>query len=118
MKHIYMLNILFKSHLIRHSDTGSAFKDTQRALEHLRHSESTQRALGHLKGTRALGGFSGTRRALRHLRHLGTRTLRALRHLEHLGTRELKVLGYLGIQGTLFSRLTIDVCNSCINCCL
>ena len=83
-----MLSILFKLHLIRHSSTGCAFKDTQRALEHLRHSastwalghsESTQRALGHLKGTRALGGHSeGTRRALGG--HSGTLELKALGH--------------------------------------
>ena len=55
-KHIFMLSILFKSHLIRHSGTRRAFKDTQSALEQLRHSESTQ-ALGHLmhSGTWALG---------------------------------------------------------------
>ena len=65
-----MLSILFKSHLIRHSGKGRACKDTQRALENLRHLESTW-ALGHSESTRALG----------HLRHLGTRTLKALRHL-------------------------------------
>ena len=56
MKHLFMFNIPFKSHLIRYSGTGHAFKDIQRALEHLRHSE----------GTRALGHF-GTRRAFGHL---------------------------------------------------
>ena len=61
-----MLSILFKSHLIRHSGTEHVFKNTQRAFEHLRHSESTQRALGHSEDTRALRGHSGTRRALEH----------------------------------------------------
>ena len=74
MKHLFILGISFKSHLIRHSRTEGALKDTQRALEHLRHSESTgtvrysegtRRALGHLGTQRALGGHSeGTRRAL------------------------------------------------------
>ena len=60
MKHTFMLSILFKSHLIRHSGTGRAFKDTLRALEHSKHSEST-RALGHSDSTqRALAGHSGT----------------------------------------------------------
>ena len=112
--------------------TGRAFKDTLRALEHLMHSESTQRALRHL-GTWVLGGHSGTWRALRPsegirafwlLRHLGTRTLRALRrlsnwalkalrhldtqaprHLEHLGTWALGHSKHSGTRGTLFSRL-------------
>ena len=62
-----MHSILFKSHLIIHSGTKRGFKDTQKALEHSRHSESTrafghsestQRALGHLDGTRVLGGHS------------------------------------------------------------
>ena len=95
-----MLSISFKSHLIRHLGTGHAFKDTQRTLKHLRHSDlgtwtleghsegtgralghlGTRRALGHSEGTRALGGHSGTRKALGHFRHLGTRTPRALRH--------------------------------------
>ena len=59
MKHLFMFNVSFKSHLIRHSGTGRVFKDTERALEHLRHSESTRalKALGHssTQGTRALG---------------------------------------------------------------
>ena len=42
---------------------GPIFKDNQRALEHLRHSETTQ-ALGHLRT-----------RALKALRHLSTRLL-------------------------------------------
>ena len=49
-----MLSMLFKSHLIRNSGTGRGFKDTQRALEHLRHSEST-RVLREHSGTWALG---------------------------------------------------------------
>ena len=41
-----MLSILFKSHLIIHSSTGRAFKDTQRALG--RHSGTrAPKALGH-----------------------------------------------------------------------
>ena len=74
-----MLSILFKSHLIRHSGTRRAFKDTQSALEQLRHSENTQ--------------------ALGHLRHSGTW---ALGHLEHLETR---ALGHLGTRDTLFYKL-------------
>ena len=89
-----MLSILFKSHLIRHSGTRREFKDTQRALENLRHSESTQRALWH-SDTLAFGGHSGTWRALGHLgtwalkalRHLGTQ---AIGHLEHSGTWALE----------------------------
>ena len=110
MKHVFMLSILFKSHLIRHSGTGRAFKDTQRALKHLRHSkstlalghsESTHRVLGHLKGTLALGGHLGTQRALR---HVGSQ---ALGHLEHLGTWALGHSRHSGTRGTLFSRLML-----------
>ena len=72
-----------------HSGTGHPFKDTQKALKHLRYLESTQ-ALGHLESTQ---------RALGHLRYLDTQTLRAFRHL---GTRALR---HLGTQGTLCSRL-------------
>ena len=110
--HIFTLSILFTSHLIRHSGTRRAFKGTQRALEHLRHLESTQKALGH-QVTRALGGHSGTRRALGHLestwalghvKHLGIRTLRTLGHLvtwalkafRHLGTHKIGHLEHLG----------------------
>ena len=75
-----MLSILFKSHVIRHSGTGCAFKNTQRALENLSHSEST----------RALGQSGST---LRVLRHSSTRVLRA-----HLGTRAPKALGLLDTQ--------------------
>ena len=85
-KHTFMLSILFKSHLIRHSGTRREFKDTQRALENLRHSESTQRALWH-SDTRAFGGHSGTWRALG---HSGTW---ALGHLRHSGTWALRQLG-------------------------
>ena len=84
MKHIFTLSILFKSHVIRHSGTGCAFKNTQRALENLSHSEST----------RALGQSESTLRVLRALKALG--------HLEHLATW---TLGNLGTRGTLFSRL-------------
>ena len=61
-KHVFMLSILFKSHLIRQSGTRRAFKDTQRA-------EGTRRfkVLGeHSEGTRALGNL-GTWMALGHL---------------------------------------------------
>ena len=85
MKHIFMLIILFKSRLFRDSVTGRAFKDTQRALQHLRHSESTW----------ATGHSESTQRALGHLRHLGTRTFRTLRHL---GTWALKALRHSGTQ--------------------
>ena len=71
MKHIFMFSILFKSHLFRHSRMGRAFKDTQRALEHLRHSENTN-TLEYLESIQ--------------------RTHRALRHLD---TWALKELGYL-----------------------
>ena len=70
-----MLSILFKSHLIRHSGTRRAFKDTQRALEHLRHSETW--VLGHLGTWRTLRGYSDTR-ALGG--HLDTQTRKALGH--------------------------------------
>ena len=50
MKHIFMLSILFKSHPIRHSGWGRAFKESKRALKYLMHSEST-RAIGHLERT-------------------------------------------------------------------
>ena len=86
-----MLIILLKSHLIRHSGMRRAFKDTQRALEHLRNSDSTRALREHSEGTRALGHSEGTW-ALGHLRHFDTRTLRAL---EHLGSRALKALGHL-----------------------
>ena len=98
MKYLFTFNILFKSHLMRHSGTGHPFKDTQKALKHLRYLESTQ-ALGRLESTqRALGHSDGTR-ALGHLRYWDTQTLRAFRHL---GTRALR---HLGTQGTLCSRL-------------
>ena len=79
-----MLSISFQSHLIRHSGSGCTFKDTQRVLEHLRHSENT-RPLGHLESTR---------RALRHLGHSGHSDIQALGHscnwaLTALGTRAL-----------------------------
>ena len=45
----------FQSHLIRHSGTGCTFKDTQSALRHLRHSESTQ-ALWYWEGTQTVLG--------------------------------------------------------------
>ena len=70
-----MISILFNSHLTGHLGTRRAFQDTQRALEHLKHSEnaralghseSTQRALGHLEGAWAFGGHSDTWRALGH----------------------------------------------------
>ena len=80
MKHNFMLRILFKSHLIRHSGTEHGFKDSQDTRA-LRHSESTQRALGGHLDTQTPG----------HLEHLGTWTLG---HSRHSGTR-----------GTLFSRL-------------
>ena len=118
-----MLSILFKSHLFRHSGTGSAFKDTQRAFEHLRHSEST-RALGeHSEGTQAPSHLEGPR-MLSHLRHLGTQlprvlkhlgtcALKALRHLAtqalgHLGTQSTQALSHLGTRGTFFSGLNLQ----------
>ena len=66
MKHIFMFSILFKSHLFRHSRMGRAFKDTQRALEHLRHSENTN----------PLEYLESIQRTLRALRHLDTWALR------------------------------------------
>ena len=120
----FMLSILFKSHRIRHSGTGRAFKDTLKVLEHLRHSEST-RALGHSESTqkalkalghsdtygpRAFGGHLGTWRALGHLRHLGTRTLRAPRHLGTQGTRALEAL-YLA--DSFLEHSTFIISNEC-----
>ena len=78
-----MLSILFKSHVIRHSGTRCAFKNTQRALENLSHSEST----------RALGQSESTLRVLRALKHLGCWTLSELRHL---GTQAIGHLRHLG----------------------
>ena len=102
-----MLSILFKSQLIRHSCTRSAFKDTQRALEHLKHWESTCklgqsstcRALGLLEGTRALGGYLGNK-ALKALGQSETQGTRALKALRHLDTQSSQVLGHSGNQGT------------------
>ena len=78
-----MVSILFQSHLIRHSGKRTAFKDTQRALEHLRHLVSSQ-ALGHSESTQRALGHSDTWRALR---HLGTSALKALRHSDTLFSR-------------------------------
>ena len=65
MKHIFMLSNFFKPNLITHASTKRAVKDTPKALEDLRHSEGTRRALGeHSEGTQALGEHSGTWRAL------------------------------------------------------
>ena len=76
IKHLFIVIISFQSHLIGYSGTGRTFKDNQRALEHLRHSESTG-ALGHSEGTqKALGGHLGTWA----LGHSGTRGLKALWH--------------------------------------
>ena len=101
MKHLFMLSISFKhspfffyglwfkSHLIRHLGMGRAFKDTQRALKHLRHSYLETWALGgHSESTRRVVGYLGTRRAIQHWE--GTWELRG-----HSGT--LKALGHLGI---------------------
>ena len=107
-----MLSFSFQSHLIKHSDMGRTFKDSQRAFEHLRHSEST-RALGHSEGTqRALGGHSEGTRALKALGHSGTQALKTLRHsgtwalkaLRHLSTRVLEHLGHLSTQALGHSR--------------
>ena len=123
MKHLFMLNISLKSHLIGHLGTRRAFKDAQRALRHLRHSNVDTWALGgYSEGTRGTRGHFDTRRALRHLkdtrplgylRHLGTRTLRALKHLDtwalkalgHSGSQGTWAIGHSGTRGTLFSRL-------------
>ena len=53
-----MLSIRF-SHIWLDTGTGCTFKDTQRVLKYLRHSESTG-AFGHSEGTqRALGEYLG-----------------------------------------------------------
>ena len=85
-----MLSISFKSHLIRHSGKGHAFKDTQRALEHLRHSESTG-AVAHSESTWVLGHLESTWREFGG--HSGTRALKTLGHSDNCGTQ---VLGHLG----------------------
>ena len=72
-----MLSIAFQSHLIRHSGTGYTFKDTQRVLEDLRHSESTP-AFGHSEGTQRALKHLGSWRALE--RHSGTRAPKAHGH--------------------------------------
>ena len=82
-----MLSILCKSNLIRHSGTGREFKDTQRALKHLRHQESTL-ALGHSESTQRALGHSRTWRALRHS------GIWALKALKQFGNWELKGLGH------------------------
>ena len=46
IKHLFMLSILFQSHMIRHSGTGLAFKNTHKTVGN--------------SDTRALGGHSGT----------------------------------------------------------
>ena len=67
-----MFSVSFQLHLIRHSGTGRAFKDTQRALKHLRQSKgiwallSTVWALGH-SDTKAIEHFDTGTRALGHL---------------------------------------------------
>ena len=74
-----MVSTLFKSHPIRHSDMGHAFKDTQRALDHLRHSD-----------TWALGEHSGgTQGGTWALKHLGTQAFGV-----HSGSWALKALGH------------------------
>ena len=42
-----MLSVSLQPHLTRHSDAGATFKDTQRALKQLKHSESTRELGGH-----------------------------------------------------------------------
>ena len=119
-----------QSQLIRKSGMKSTFKDTQRALEHSKHSKSTwalgnledtwafahsehiseetQRVLRHLKGTRSLGFLRhSSARTLMVLRHLGSWTLKgtqALAHFGHLGTW---ALGHLDTWGILFSILDV-----------
>ena len=79
IKHLFILSILFQSHLIRHSGTQSAFKDTQRAFKHSKHWEST----------RAHGGHSDTwaLKALGHFSSYSTQAIWALGHSKHSGTR-------------------------------
>ena len=88
-----MLSILFNSLLIRYSDTGSAFKDTQSALEHLKHSESSRRAL---RGTLAFGEHSSTWMALGHSNGTRAPDTRAIKTLEHSNTNGTQPDGQLG----------------------
>ena len=121
---MFMLSISNKSHLIRHSGMRCAFKSTQRALKHLRHSEST-RALGHSESTQrglghwdapALGGhghLEGTWK-LGHLRYLDTRTVRALGHLRTSALNTLRhlatwALGALYIAGSVSKGLSCSI---------
>ena len=113
---LFTLSISFKSFLIRHSGPGRVFKDIQRALKHLKHSESTRALGGHSERTWALEGHlgrwghsKGSRRALTHSKnirtlgghsstwalggHSGTRGLRALGNSDSQGTQ---ALGHLG----------------------
>ena len=106
-KHLFLFNILFQSHLIRHSSSQNIFKDTQRALGH---SQGTWalKSLGHTTTQRVLGHSEDTW-APEHLRHLGTRALRHLnnwrfRVLRHLAPQGTRTLGHLGIRGALLSR--------------
>ena len=119
----FFYGLWFKSHLIRHLGMGRAFKYTQRALKHLRHSdletwvlgghsESTRRAVGYLGPWKAIEHSEGTW-ALRHAGTSGTWALRHLRHsgtwaLTHLGTQSTRVLGNLSTRGTLFSTLQLS----------
>ena len=73
-----MLSTSYKSHMIRYSSTGHAFKHVQKALRHL-------------------GTWTFTA-----LRHLGTQSTQAL---QHSATQGIWALGRLGTRGTLFSRL-------------
>ena len=108
----FFYGLWFRSHLIRHLGMGRAFKDTRRALKHLRHSDLETKVLGgHSESTRRAVGYLGPWRAIEHsegtwaLRgHSDIRALKALGHsdtygtqaLRHLRTWALKVLGYSG----------------------
>ena len=67
MKHLFMLSISSKLHLIKHLGTGCTFRDTRRALKHLRHLDvGTWGLVGYSEGTRKALGHFGSRRSLGH----------------------------------------------------
>ena len=84
----FFYGLWFKSHLIRHLGMGRAFKDTRRALKHLRHSDLETWVLGgHSESTGRAVGYLGPWRTIEHSE--GTWALRG-----HSDIRALKALGH------------------------
>ena len=78
---------------LKHSEATRTFK-ALKSSQGLGHSESTQRALGHLGTWIALGHSEGTQ-AIWHIRHLCTRTLKTLRYLGTFALKGTQALGHL-----------------------